>query len=79
MLHGLNGPIEVNGSTYANVMAPLGEVLKDEQIANVISYVRADWGNAASEVQPELVAKVRAATAARKTYWTAAELQQVGP
>ena len=79
VLHGLNGPIEVKGLTYANVMAPLGEVLKDEQIANVISYVRSEWGNAAGEVQPELVAKVRAATAARKTYWTAAELQQVGP
>ena len=27
VLHGLNGPIEVKGLTYANVMAPLGEVL----------------------------------------------------
>jgi mono/diheme cytochrome c family protein len=78
VLHGLNGPITVEGKDYNNVMAPLGEVLKDEQIANVISYVRAEWGNTAAEVQPETVAKVRAANAGRKTYWTAAELQKIG-
>ena len=49
-----------------------------EQIANAISYVRSEWGNTAPEVQPETVAKVRADTAGRKTYWTAAELQKIG-
>jgi mono/diheme cytochrome c family protein len=75
VLHGLNGPITVEGKEYNNVMAPLGEALKDEQIANAISYVRASWGNNAPEVTPEAVAKVRAETAGRKTYWTAAELE----
>jgi mono/diheme cytochrome c family protein len=78
VLHGLNGPITVKGTKFENVMAPLGEALKDEQIANAISYVRASWGNSAPEVTPEAVAKVRADTAGRKTYWTAAELLQVG-
>jgi mono/diheme cytochrome c family protein len=76
VLHGLNGPITVEGKEYNNVMAPLGS-LKDEQIANVISYVRASWGNTASEVQPETVAKVRADTASRNTFWTAAELEKI--
>ncbi len=77
VLHGLNGPITVEGKEYNNVMAPLGS-LKDDQIANVLSYVRATWGNAAPEVQPETVAKVRADTAGQKTYWTAAELLKMG-
>jgi mono/diheme cytochrome c family protein len=77
VLHGLNGPITVDGKEYNNVMAPLGS-LKDDQIANVISYVRASWGNTASEVQPETVAKVRAETAGRTTFWTAAELLKLG-
>jgi mono/diheme cytochrome c family protein len=77
VLHGLNGPITVEGKEYNNVMAPLGS-LKDDQIANVISYVRASWGNTASEVQPETVAKVRADTAGRTTFWTAAELLKLG-
>ncbi len=77
VLHGLNGPITVEGKEYNNVMAPLGS-LKDDQIANVISYVRASWGNTASEVTPEAVARVRAETAGRNTYWTAAELLKIG-
>jgi len=77
VLHGLNGPITVNGNEYNNVMAPLGS-LKDDQIANVISYVRASWGNTAAEVSPETVAKVRADTAGRNTFWTAAELLKMG-
>ncbi len=78
VLHGLNGPITVEGKEFNNVMAPLGAVLKDEQIANALSYVRSEWGNTAPEVQPETVAKVRAETASRTTYWTAPELLKVG-
>ncbi len=77
VLHGLNGPITVEGKEYNNVMAPLGGALKDEQIANVISYVRASWGNTAAEVQPETVAKVRAESASRTSFWTAAELEKL--
>ena len=51
--------------------------LKDDQIANVLSYVRASWGNTAPEVQPETVAKVRADTAGHNSYWTAAELEKI--
>lgn len=80
VLNGLSGPITVEGHEYNNVMAPLGAVLKDEQIANVLSYVRngAELGNKAPDVEPETVAKVRAATASRTTAWTAAELKQIG-
>jgi mono/diheme cytochrome c family protein len=76
VLHGLNGPIKVGDKDFNNTMAPLGS-LKDEQIANAISYVRSSWGNTASEVQPDAVAKVRAETAGRNTFWTAAELQKI--
>ncbi len=76
VLHGLNGPLKVEGKEFNNVMAPLGS-LKDDQIANVISYVRSSWGNTAAEVSPETVAKVRAETAGRTTFWTAAELEKL--
>ncbi|HEX2862236.1 MAG TPA: cytochrome c, partial [Lacunisphaera sp.] len=78
VLHGLKGPITVAGNQYDNVMAPLGSVLKDEQIANVLSYIRSEWGNEAPEVLPETVAKVRAETAGHSGNWTAAELLQIG-
>jgi mono/diheme cytochrome c family protein len=78
VLHGLKGPITVSGNHYDNVMAPLGAVLKDEQIANVLSYVRSEWGNDYPEVEPETVARIRAETAGRSVNWTADELLKIG-
>jgi mono/diheme cytochrome c family protein len=40
---GLQGPIEVNGEKYNNVMAPLG--LSDQEIADVYNYISNSWGN----------------------------------
>ncbi len=79
VLHGLNGPITVAGKDFINVMAPLGAVLRDDQIANVISYIRSDWGNTGPEVDPATVARVRAGTAGRQAPWTADELLKIGP
>ena len=78
VLHGLQGPITVKGNEYNNVMAPLGAVLKDEQIANVLSYIRQEWGNTAPDVEPATVARIRTDTASHSGYWTAAELLKIG-
>ncbi len=73
VLHGLQGPVTVKGQTYNNIMAPWGS-LGDDQIAAVVSYVRASWGNTASSVTPEDVAAVRQATASRTDLWTMEDL-----
>ena len=78
VLHGLRGPVTVAGNHYDNVMAPLGAVLKDEQIANVLSYIRAEWGNNYPELEAETVARIRAETAGRTVNWTADELLKIG-
>jgi len=77
VLHGLNGPITVEGKEFNNAMAALGGVLKDEQIANVLTYVRQEWGNKAPEVKVETVAKIRGEVGSHSP-WTAAELQKIG-
>jgi len=67
-MYGLMGEIEVNGVKYNNVMAPPGippGSLTDEQIANVLTYIRNDWGNSASAVSPDEVATVRASLKGR--------------
>ena len=79
LLHGLSGPVEVAGETYSGAMPPWGGALNDAQIAAVTTYVRSSWGNKAPPITPATVARVRAATAARKAPWTAAELQAVTP
>lgn len=59
VMNGLQGKVEVNGKTFVGAMPSLG--LKDEQIANVLSYVLNSWGNKGGVVNVADVAKVRAA------------------
>jgi hypothetical protein len=51
----------------------------DEWIASVASFVRNSFGNSASFVTPADVARIRAATAGRKTSWTVAEIESSLP
>ncbi len=44
VLHGLDGPIKVNGKNYKNTMPPF-DFLSDAEIAAVINYVRSSFGN----------------------------------
>jgi mono/diheme cytochrome c family protein len=61
-LKGLLGPIEVKGKKYPGVvpMTPFEHILKDDELAAVLTYVRNSFGNKASIITPEQVAKVRA-------------------
>lgn len=76
VLHGLRGPISVNGKTYEMEMPSLA-VFDDEQIASVLTYIRREWEHGASPVAPDLVKKVREATAKRSEPWSEAELLKV--
>ena len=55
---GLEGPITVNGKQYNSVMPKLN--LSDDEIANVLTYVRGSFGNDGDMVTLEEVAAVRA-------------------
>ncbi len=77
ILGGLQGPIEVKGNIYNNVMVGWAPTLSDVQMAAVTTYIRQEWGNAAPPIAPEAVAKVRADHGSRTEAWTAAELEQV--
>lgn len=74
VLHGLMGEIEVNGAKYNNVMTPWGGSLNDEEVANVLTYVRTSWGNTGDAVTAEEVATVRAANQGHAP-WNASELK----
>ena len=58
-LFGLSGPITVNGVDYNGVMPSLG-YLPDEDLAAVLTYVFASWGNTGAAVSVEEVAALRA-------------------
>ncbi len=56
---GLTGPITVKGAAFNNVMPP--QVLTDQQIADVLTYVTNRWGNSAAPYTVEDVRRVKAA------------------
>ncbi len=78
LLHGLTGPIQVNGQEFKQLailpMPPMG--LNDQQMADVLSYVRANFSNKAPAVTPDQVKAVRDATSERAAFWTAGELEK---
>jgi mono/diheme cytochrome c family protein len=58
VLFGLKGEIEVNNEIYSQVMPKL-DYLSDKQIAEVLNYVRNNFGNKAKHIKPEDVRMIR--------------------
>jgi mono/diheme cytochrome c family protein len=60
VLKGLEGPVTVKGKKYGTaVMQPWDKTLNDQKIADVLTYIRQEWGHNASAVTPEQVAALR--------------------
>lgn len=59
VLNGFSEDVEINGERYSNTM-PAHDFLKDDEIANVLTYVRNSFGNKASAITLADVKKVRA-------------------
>jgi mono/diheme cytochrome c family protein/glucose/arabinose dehydrogenase/lysophospholipase L1-like esterase len=81
VLKGLHGPIEVLGKPYGGQvpMTPFGGMLKDEEVAAVLTYVRNSFGNQAAAITPEKVKEVRAATKGKSTFYSPDELLKAHP
>ncbi|QKJ29994.1 cytochrome c [Mucilaginibacter mali] len=58
VLKGFNENVEINGDTYTNVMPPQA-TLTDQEIADVLTYVRNSFGNKAAAIKSADVKKVR--------------------
>ena len=74
VIHGLTGPIKVNGQTWTLEMPPLGAALTDEQVAGVATYIRREWEHTASPVSVDQVKRLRTEHKDRTKPWTASEL-----
>lgn len=62
VLRGLQGEIEVQGSTYNGVMPSFASQLTDDEIAALLTYVRTDFGGLSdASVDAEMVSEVREA------------------
>ncbi|MEY3774847.1 MAG: Cytochrome c-552 precursor [Verrucomicrobiota bacterium] len=75
-LHGLEGPVEVNGQFFDGVMPAQGNFLSDRELAAVVSYIRQEWGHGADVVAPTQVQALRAGHP-RHDPWTMEELSRL--
>ncbi|MEO5814734.1 MAG: c-type cytochrome [Gemmatimonadaceae bacterium] len=69
--------IVLHGKEGTMLMPPIGASLTNDQIANVLTYVRRSWGNSASAIEPNTVQEIRGATLGRNKPWTEEELQRI--
>lgn len=81
VLKGLLGPITVDGKSYPGQvpMTPFGGLLKDDEVAAVLTYVRNSFGNQGAAVLPETVKKVRIATESKKDFYSPEQLLKLHP
>ena len=83
-LHGMWGKITVRGKTYdpsrgVPPMTAFRDLLKDDELAAVLTFVRNTWGNKAAPIKTETVARVRAETADRTVFWKPDDLIALHP
>jgi len=58
VLNGVSTPMEIDGELYHNPM-PSHQHLSDQEIADVLTYIRTNFGNKAIGISKEEVTKVR--------------------
>ena len=71
------GKVKVKGAIYIGAMPPLEDQLNDQQIAEVLSYVRRSWGNKETTVTPSMVARVRKENTAQTEMWESEKLRKL--
>ncbi|MFM7606469.1 MAG: c-type cytochrome, partial [Prosthecobacter sp.] len=81
VMYGLMGPIKVGGKEYNGQvpMTPFAGMLKDEEIANVLTFVRNHFGNQADPVTPTEVKAIRDANKGRMILFTTDEILKTHP
>ncbi len=79
VLHGLAGPIEVNGEAWNGVMPGHAGMpgFDDETAAGLLTHLNRSWGHAGRAIDPGFVARLRRETQGRTQLWTAEELAAV--
>ena len=84
VLKGLYGPLDFQGKKYGPEkgtppMMGFGPLLKDDELAAVISYVHQSFGNDLPFIKPEEIAKVREATKDRAIFYMVDEILKEHP
>ncbi len=80
LLHGMEGPIEVNGKVMdvpdILPVMPAHSILDDREITAIMTYIRNEWGNRAGPVSQGTVGTIRHTSQGRVVPWTAVDLDE---
>ncbi len=77
VLHGIAGPLKVNGQPFATAtpfMPGHAATLSDAEISTLLTWLRRSMGNSAGPVTPTEVTTIRNTAPQRISMWTEAEL-----
>ncbi|MDA0195668.1 MAG: dehydrogenase [Bacteroidetes bacterium] len=80
VLHGIEGPIEVNGKVYdvpeILPVMPAHSPLESREIASILTYIRNEWGNNAPAISGHTVGRIRLTSQGTVVPWTAERLKK---
>jgi mono/diheme cytochrome c family protein len=78
VLKGLQGPLTVKGQSFGTaVMQPWDKTLSDAKIADVLTYIRQEWGNKGGPVAAAQIAGLRKELASHPDSFVEADLKAV--
>ncbi|MFK7845220.1 MAG: HEAT repeat domain-containing protein [Rhodothermales bacterium] len=81
VLHGVEGPIEVNGKLYDTPdilpVMPGHSVLDDKELASILTFIRQAWNHQAPPIARRTVGRIRHGSQGRVIPWTAEELLEI--
>ena len=80
-MYGLMGPLEINGKKYDGQvpMTPFAGMLKDDEMAAVLTFVRNTFGNQAAPITAPQVKAIRDANPGRVQFYTVEEMLKQHP
>lgn len=81
LLHGMEGPLEVNGKSYDAPeilpVMPSFSTMDNGNLAAIMTYIRREWGHTADPVSAGTVGGIRYRSQGKVTPWKAEELMEV--
>jgi mono/diheme cytochrome c family protein len=78
VLKGLQGPLTVKGAQFGTaVMQPWEKTLTDAKLADVLTFIRQEWGNKGGPVTPAGIAALRKELASHPESFTEPDLKAV--
>lgn len=77
LLNGLEGPLRWEGRTPKNLNMPAILNLSSDEVSEILTYIRREWGHRAAPVTVESVRSVKKVVEDREEPWTQAELLKI--